>query len=292
MKKIILGDTHIDEKSLKELDSLMRELIPYACSDTEFIHLGDFFDKKKPTPAEIHVGTWFVKSLLENFGKVTILKGNHDTVGQKEVSAIDYLEYLGANIVSEYVDDMNNFYGHFFTDKSMYEYGTHTHTTKQLEKYNYVLLGHQHNPQKVNNHIWHLGSSRYVNFNEVTDKYKQIAMIYPKNNSIKFVSLSTPIKMYDVANVSDLVDMKPGNKVRMIISSFAQFKREITEINKYKNKFVDFKIKLDFETEINTDEIEVSKEKKSLHTIINEELEKVEDEDVKKLLKEQFKEDE
>ena len=269
---------------------LIAEEVLSAKEEEEYIHLGDYFDKKKPTPMEIEFGTWYAKALKDKFKKVTILRGNHDTTGKNEVSAIDYLRYLGINIVDEYVDEWNNLYGHFFTDQSMYEYGTHTHTISELRKnYNYTLLGHQHNSQVLDDWIYHLGSSRYVNFNEVTDHHKQLAFIYSPER-LFFSPLQTPIKMYDVNEISELSNINQNSKVRLVISSFDQFKREVNEINKWKNKFVDFKIKMDFQQEINKEEVEMPKEKKSLELIIDEELEKIEDKEVKELLKAQFKE--
>ena len=293
MSKIILGDPHVNEKSISELEEIFREAMTYS-ADT-FICLGDIFDKKRPTPREISFITKVVYELSRRYEKVVLLKGNHDTLTDT-LSAIDYLTYIGANvdIVETYKDEFNNFYGHFFTDKSLFEYGTHKYTTKKLEAdYNYTFLGHQHNIQKVSDKIFHIGSCRYVNFNEVTDEFKQLVKM-DDNGKLEFCELNSPIKMQDFDSVDDLSKCESAKKVRLIVSSFAQFKRDIIKINEYKNKFKDFKVKLDFEQKLETaptDNKTNVKEKKSLQILVREELAKIEDKEVKQLLEESLIDD-
>jgi hypothetical protein len=60
------------------------------------------------------------------------------------------------------------------TDKSKMEYGTAEKTIAELKDYNHVFLGHQHSFQELSGNIFHLGSCRYINYNEAKDEGKYI----------------------------------------------------------------------------------------------------------------------
>jgi len=150
-----------------------------------------------------------------------------------------------------------------------------------------VFLGHQHSFQAIKGHIWHLGSVRYVGFNEVCDKSKYILKLGEKP---EFIPLKSPIRMIDVKSVKELPNIDPNTKIRLVISSFDQFKKEINEISKFKDKFVEFKLKLEFGDKIITtsDNKDIKREKKNLQQLITQYIEKIEDKDVKELLKKQM----
>ena len=241
MRTIIFGDPHISEKAIPELDSIFTEILKQE-GDT-LIMLGDYYDNKRPTAREILFGTEWALKFKKRFKTVIFLRGNHDKT--KEISAIDYLQYFKIKVVDEYIDKNNNYYGHFMTNKSLYEYGTFQKTVKELRQYTYTLLGHQHNPQELEQNMYHLGSIRYCNFNEVVDSYKRIAII--DKGKLEFIKLNSPIPMIDVNSISVVTKLKKRNfKVRLVISSFDQFKQEVNEIAKWKDQFVEFKVKLDF----------------------------------------------
>ena len=197
MKKLIIGDSHITEKTIPELEIIFQEI--YKKEVDELIHLGDFYDSKRPNAKEILFGTKWAVKFKEKYKKVIFLRGNHDKT--QNISAIDYLQYLGIKVVEDYIDENNNFYGHFMTNQSKYEYGTYKYTVSQLAHYNYVFLGHQHSYQELGGHIWHLGSVRYVGFNEVCDKSKYILKLGEK---LEFIPLKSPIPMVDVKTINEL----------------------------------------------------------------------------------------
>jgi len=283
---VIFGDPHIKEKAIPELDSIFTEILKQE--GTTLIMLGDYYDNKRPTAQEILFGTKWALAFKKKFKKVIFLRGNHDKT--KKISAIDYLQYFNIKIVDEYIDKDNNYMGHFMTNKSLYEYGTFQKTVKELRQYNHVLLGHQHNPQTLEPNMYHLGSVRYCNFNEVSDFCKSIAII--DKGKLEFVKLKSPIPMIDVNSISVVSKLKKRNyKVRLVISSFDQFKEEVNEIAKWKDKFVEFKVKLDFSNTIQRKQpLPKTVKRKRLQEILREGIAKIEDIDVKNLLQEQLEE--
>jgi len=285
MTKLIFTDPHITEQAIPELEEIFKEI--FKQNADILIMVGDYYHKKRPTAREIIFGTKWAHFFRKKFKKVIFLRGNHDRT--ENVSAIDYLEYLGIEVVDEYIDD-GAFFGHFMTNKSLYEYGTYEKTVEELGKYEFVVLGHQHVYQKLSNNIIHLGSCRYVNFDEVNDDRKYIMFNFGKAQWQR-MKLDSPIPMKDVKSIKELGSIKTSNmKVRLVIGSYEQFKEEINEIAKYKNKFQEFKVKLDFKKEIHSNEQIVQKnEQKKLEDILRQGIEKIEDKDVKKLLKEAMK---
>jgi DNA repair exonuclease SbcCD nuclease subunit len=284
MTKLIIGDTHIIEKDIPELEKIFQEIIQQDAG--EFIFLGDYYDRKNPNARELLFGTEWACKFRDKYKNVIFLKGNHDKT--QNISAIDYLKYLGIGVISEFTDENNNFYGHFMTNQSKYEYGIYKYTVSQLAQYNMVFLGHQHSFQEIAGHIWHLGSVRYVGFNEVSDKGKYILKLGEKP---QFIQLHSPIPMVDIHSLKELSDRDlVGYKVRLIISSFDQFKKEINQISKYKNNYSEFKLKLEFGSDISKkqDKIEIQKQRK-LEDIITKYIEKIEDKDVRSLLERSYK---
>jgi len=79
-------------------------------------------------------------------------------------------------------------------------------------------------------------------------------------------------------------------KCRLIINSYTQFKNEINQIAQYKDKFYEFKLKLELGNTIlnKEDKIEETKRHK-LIDVLREGIEKIKDKDVKALLKEIIK---
>jgi len=282
--KLIFTDSHIEESAIEELESIFTEILTYNADEVIFV--GDYFEKKRPTSREIIFGTKWAKRLVQKYKKVIFLRGNHDKT--ENISAIDYLQYLGIKIVNDYIDEDNNYYGHFMTNQSKYEYGTYARTVTELKKYNYVILGHQHSFQELTSKVYHLGSVRYVNFNEVEDNCKHIATL---DNELKFIELKSPIPMVDVNSLKELKTIEPKTKIRLIISSFDQFKKEINSISMWKKKFKTFKVKLDFQKTITKEKTVHVNKKQDLQSIINNFINRIEDSEVKKeLIKELVKE--
>ncbi|KKK57113.1 hypothetical protein LCGC14_3057770 [marine sediment metagenome] len=89
----------------------------------------------------------------------------------------------------------------------------------------------------------------------------------------------------------NLPKVEAKSKVRVVISSFSIFKNSLETIKKYKNKFVEFKVKLDFNKSLTTNKVEAKKENNNLDEIMLEEIKKITDKDVRELLEAQFKEE-
>jgi len=282
MKTLIFTDAHIEESVIEELETTFVEVLTHEADRVVFV--GDYFEKKRPTPREIIFGTKWAKKFVEKYKEVIFLRGNHDK--SEDISAIDYLKYLGVKIVDDYIDEDNNFFGHFMTNESKYEYGTYAKTVSELKKYNHVILGHQHSFQELASKMYHLGSCRYCNFNEVEDNTKYIAIL---DGELKFIELKSPIPMVDVKSLEELKDVDVNSKVRLIISSFDQFKKEVNSITELKKKYSVFKIKLDFQKGLAQEKPVKPNTQKSLHDIINNFINSIKDEDIKKQLEEQFK---
>lgn len=210
----------------------------------EIICLGDWYDKKRPSAKEIDFGTYWAIKLKNICNKFVMLRGNHPTINNK-ISSVEYLKHLNIDIVDDYISD-NIFFGHFMTDKTPMYFGYYAKDTKlnNLKNYRYILLGHYHIPYQLANNAWHIGSCRFVTFNEANTKSKQFAIIDDKD--IHFITLSTIIPMIDVDNINKLDNLDGNYKIRLVYKDFDKFKKEINQINKYKKKFKQLKLKLDF----------------------------------------------
>lgn len=282
---LIFTDPHIEEKALEELELIFKEI--FAQNADCLVMCGDFYDKKRPTAREIIFGTKWAYFFKKKFKKVIFLRGNHDKT--EDISNIDYLQYFGIEIVDEYIDEHNNYFGHFMVDESACEYGTSKGSIKDFEKYNFVILGHYHSYQVLAPNAIHLGACRYVNFNESKDDAKYIMFPFGHMGGQR-MKLNSPIPMKDIDSVKKLPNISPNTKVCLVIGSYEQFKNEINEIAKWKDKFIDFKFKLNFETPVHSNEHKAQKnEHKKLEDVIREGIEKIEDKDVRELLREALK---
>lgn len=298
-KIIIIGDLHIEEKAIEELKDIFQEIFSYKAD--AIIQLGDFYEKNKPSPLELDFGTFIAKQMKEKYKDVTILDGTGKHSILNGEHATRYLQHLGIRTVGiEHkleVDGLKLFLGHLMLHESKLMYGIGRYGVKDLNDYDYVLLAHQHSPQVlVEGKMFHIGSVRFQNFNEASDPYKQIAIL--ENGVLTFIPLKSPTPMIDLVtgdNPHYLEDYLPKveakSKVRVVISSFSIFKNSLETIKKYKNKFVEFKVKLDFNKSLTTNKVEAKKENNNLDEIMLEEIKKIRDRDVRELLEAQFKEE-
>lgn len=284
MRKLIYSDAHIREESIEELNDTFEEIysyIPRYCFD--IIDGGDLFDKNRPTPKEIDFATYWMARFRDK-AQLHILRGNHTAIDNK-TSAVEYLTHLGIDICEEFIHD-NVYVGHFMCEKSLKHFGEWDRDRHlvSLNKYRYVLLGHQHIFQVlIPDRAWHIGSIQFLNFGELNGSNKRIALI--DANGIKFIELKSPIPMVEVFSIDDLKDIKPRTKVRLTFRTFEQFKKEINEVGKWKDNFSQFKIKLDFD--VSTTQTSIAPT--DFREIVNEWLNKVDDEEVKTILREEFK---
>lgn len=295
MRTLIVGDLHINEHSIPELTAIFEKDIFQVSLDHKhileidrFIQLGDWFDKNTPTPAELKFSAELVLKLKKHYKEVIILSGTGEHDLLRGTSVVEHLESLGVKVIKgDYIEDMNLFCGHFMLYESNLAFGTGKMGIGDLAKYDKVFLGHQHSPQEiVKNNMYHVGSVRYVSFNEVNDK-KHIVLL--EDGKMSFIALKNCIPMLDVTDVSQLEQIDVRTKVRVIFNSFDDYKKNASYINKLGRKFFLFKIKMNFdESKI----IVQSSNKLDTYpksNIIKEYISKIEDVEVRKLLEEQFK---
>jgi len=289
---IIFTDPHIEEKHISELEEIFQEIYDKGAQGEEMVMIGDYYERAKLTPKELFFGTYWAYKFAKKF-KVTFVIGNHGMSGGESV--IKYLKFVGVTVVPDYLITVGGkkvYFGHFMTNKSIFEYGSSKVTVKELEKKaDYILLGHQHNPQEITKKVFHLGSCRYVNFNEVIDKEKHYALIDDFGN-LTFEKIKSVTPMVDVISSLELPTLNAKTKVRMVIKSYDLFKREINSLSKWRDKFVEFKIKLDFEKPKASTKVkrEIKKEE-NLEKLVDKWLTEIQDPDVRDVLKEVFKDD-
>ena len=269
MKTLIFGDTHISKDNINELVPIFDEILSYKAD--RLICLGDYYDTKTLSTDCLLFGTEVARKIRDKYKEVYFIEGNHD----KEI--IKYLSSLDFKVDKEFIID-NIFYGHFFVYESKKSFNSTKISCKELRQYKLTLLGHQHSYQRINDTVYHIGSPIYVDFGEVEDENKNIAII---ENNVSIIPLYTPIPMHDVHSISELEIIPDRTKVRLIINDFNQLKKESQYLDKYKNKFYQFKLKINFQNNTNTKSIESNLQIKDL---INEWINKIQDSEVKQIL--------
>jgi DNA repair exonuclease SbcCD nuclease subunit len=281
MKALIFADPHITENSMEELSSIFEEILSNKEDEDILVCLGDWNDKKRPSPKEIKFGTYWAKEFKDNFERFIMIIGNHPDLG--ELSNVDYLSNLGIECYEEYV--LNDYYfGHFMTDLSLKSFGEYKRDRqiKDLLRYKYGFIGHQHDYQRLTDNLIHLGSCRYVSFGELESK--KIARV--NDGIVSLIGLETPLQAITTYCREDLDSIDANKKVRLIFKDFDTFKRNINSLEQYKKKFKVFKVELDFE-EIKSEN--TIKENSSVNFLIKEWLSNIKDIEVRKELEDEFK---
>ena len=303
MKKydyLIVGDIHIDENSIFELETTFEEILTYEAKTIVF--LGDIFHKNHPTPAELLFAFKQFKKISFKYKNVDILWGNHDMF--KGMLVTELLKNINLNIrvykniMHAYYNSLSSIYiGHHFVTESSDNYSRKTESIKKISaQYEYVLLGHQHRFQKLNENSWHLGSIRYVGYGEYNDPLipKKIALI--NNNEIKFKDLKNPYKLLQFNNYNELVkyiNETKGknkiieNKIRIRYTDFTEYKKDINKLEKLSVVLKDkIKLKLDFQKNNIIQKNSQHKVKKTIDkkNIIKKWLKSIKDKDVQNIL--------
>jgi hypothetical protein len=288
---LTFADPHIEESNIEELDKVFNEILNYFNKDTHIICLGDYYHKNRPTAKEIEFGSKWSSKFMNFFKNFTMLRGNHTMVNFKENnSSVEYMKYFGVSVLEDIV--INNIYfGHKMTEKSDMFFGIDIPTearyeikTADLLKYDISLLGHQHAYQEIDKAIYHIGSIIYTTFNEINVAKKYIFKINEKDKTIEKIELKTPYPMVEVSSVNELNKYEYNTKVRLIFKTFEDFKNNISKATQYKNKFITFKIKCDFDKTIQIiDEKQSSKE-----DIILKWINSIKDKDVREELIKEF----
>lgn len=242
MKKLIVGDLHISETSISEIENIFEKDIFSVVADS-FIQLGDWFDKNSPSPMEQKFSSELAKKLKTHYKEVIILSGTGEHDILHNVSAVEHLTTWGIDTVKDDLIYNNILYGHFSTNESKFNFGKFKHTITELKKYDYCFLGHEHLPQNLAKNIFHVGSIRFTSFNEV-GKNKRIALL--EENKLSWRELTATIPMVSVTDISQLETLEPKCKVRLVYSDFNIYKKQAAEANRIGKRFTQFKIMLDF----------------------------------------------
>lgn len=287
-KILVLGDLHIEEDSFNECVEIAEEAAGIgerAGCDT-IVQLGDLCDKNKVNGWELDLLTFVVKHWEKKFKNVIIMSGNHDK-SQKGMTILNYLKWLDIPLYEdEYIDKENNIlFGHYFLDKSLGAFGKYKYTTEEVKNYKYVILGHQHDYQRITDNIYHLGSARYTSFGESEALKKKVAII--DGDKLDFFELTSTIPLFKVSSLEELDKLPKRAKVQYEFKSFKQLKEEIKVINEIKKTFFAFKKKNDFINTVAANSVE-KESSKSVRQYIREFLESIKDNEVKNILEQEF----
>ena len=276
MKTVIFGDSHIKKGNLWELDKIFEEIEDYLDKNTILICLGDYYERNILDSESLDFGTRWAKRYKDKVKKYYMITGNH-TAYSKDITSVTYLNKLDIEVVNELeLDDM--FFGHFCVKEARKGFGSNI-SIKDLRKYKYVFLGHQHRYEKIEN-IYQLGSIIYEKFDEVGED-KRIAVI--EDDRVSIIKLTSPVKMYDACSIERLVDIPVNTKVRYTVQDYNRFLSEAEKIMEIvrKKSFITFKFKYDIKEEKkDIEKIEIINLKEYLYKRIKE----IENKEVKKEL--------
>jgi DNA repair exonuclease SbcCD nuclease subunit len=229
MNYLIFGDIHISQSSLKECELIFQEIVGLCnkYSITHLISLGDNFDNNKPTASELNCFGKFIRQLGNR--KIILLAAQSHESETLELSSVDIYGILSNNVTvtKEYKDQNHLYCGHFVLTDSNKNYGAKL-SKEDLKNYAYVFLGHQHSYQIIKPNTCHLGSCRYINFDEAENKYKVIAIISNYNTEqeeVHFMKLKSPISMIQLElnqNNQENPILDPQNGVPDLKSSISE----------------------------------------------------------------------
>jgi DNA repair exonuclease SbcCD nuclease subunit len=296
MKILVIGDSHITEDSIPELTKVFDEIRKIKADI--YIQLGDFFDKKKPTPAEILFATQEVYKLKQTYKDVYILKGNHPSITQ-DLSSVDYLQYVGAEVCADVKLKLNNatyYFGHFFTDESI-DLDIEKQHLADI-KADVVVLGHYHISKQLQTtpkNAFHVGSCRYIRFDEVINSRKYVVLIEDaETQDIQWIPIESVIPMKEVQSLKELPNIDANTKVRWVIKDWETYKAEINnpQLTELSAKFVQFKIKFEFQEQPEAIKETIASKTESkidLKSFIETWLSNLSDKDVKSELEAEFK---
>lgn len=218
MSKIgIFSDLHIQEKDFEELSLVCSEIYDIFSQNKveEIFYLGDALHRNNPTPLEID----FLANFLKRFYPIPIklvIATSHES-SSSTISHLTHFGILSDNIVTApYFDltrnNLNIFLGHFMVKESLCGFKEE----KSIEDFNqdFIFLGHQHSYQQLHktildsmarqgeSRVYHIGSCRYINFNEAQDPKKYVAILNTDKNC------SNPLQLIELKSIYPMIDIK------------------------------------------------------------------------------------
>lgn len=202
MNILIFGDIHICLSAIKECEEIFNEIINLVSKYNvdRIISLGDNFDNTRPSALELNCLANFIKKL--NNKKIILLSAQSHESLTNELSSLDHFGILSndVEVVKAFIDNKHLFCGHFSIKESLKNYDA-KFSKEDLKDYLYVFLGHIHSYHLIKPNIVHLGSCRYINFDESKDKHKIVALITDygtKEEKVHFLKLTSPIPMIEL----------------------------------------------------------------------------------------------
>jgi len=237
---IVVGDCHIKENAIDELDSIFSEIITYKSK--KLIILGDYYHSNRPTGKELEFGTRWIDSFRNLYEEVVLIKGNHEA-SSDNCTCVDYLRYLNIGVVDTYIKD-DCYFAHHFLSESELAFGTGKYSIADLKDYRYVLLGHQHKFQELAPNMYHLGAVRKCDFGEAFYSQPRIALF--KDGELEFKELKSPSQIIICSHPNELKGLNENSRILYIFNSFEQFLNEIGEVNIQKPLFKELKMKMNF----------------------------------------------
>lgn len=274
MKILISSDYHIRESDNKECSLVLTELLDIIKSENITSHyiLGDIFDTVHPTPKDLDLFAQFIKDA--NLPTSIVVARSHESISQDN-SVLNHFGLLKESVQLYFERaevapaDYKILLGHFMVKESLCGFKEIV-SLSDLKGYKKIFLGHQHRYQEVaKDYAYHIGSIRFINFDEAqdNDKYVGILDLNPVARDFRLKKLATPIPMQDIYYASQPKKAQPAVrsiesegelttylnsipaqcKVRVIIGDFAHFKSFLKISAPYRAKFEQFKEKKDFE---------------------------------------------
>lgn len=273
MKILISSDYHIRESDNKECSLVLAELLDIIKTEGISQHwiLGDIFDTVHPSPQDLDLFSKFIKDA--NLPTSIVVARSHESISQ-DVSVLNHFGLLNERVQLYFERaelapaDYKVLLGHFMVKESLCGF-QESISLSDLKGYKKIFLGHQHRYQMIaKDYAYHIGSIRFVNFDEAQDdtKYVGILDLNPVARDLRLKKLTTPIPMQDIHYASPAKKTQPAarsiesegelvaylnsvpaaTKLRIIIGDFDHFKSFLKISAQFRAKFYQFKEKKDF----------------------------------------------
>jgi DNA repair exonuclease SbcCD nuclease subunit len=282
---LLFGDLHLTQKDIVECKQILDEIVQLVKTNNvdTLIDLGDTFDNLKPTSQELDLFASFIKEV--NIPLIILVANSHESTTEED-SIVNHFGILSdkVTIVKEFKDDNYLYCGHFIVKEAKKNFGAKI-SKLTLKQYKFVFLGHQHSKEIIKPNICQLGSVRYVNFDEVEDTNKVVALItdYHKDEArVHFIPIfnANPMITIDLAQNREnkeqnetlntkesksqaqssskktlsldecqktLNSLDSKTKVKIRIHDFESFKQFLSLVSRYTSKFSVFKYETEFE---------------------------------------------